>query len=325
MAVGRSQPVLIDGNVVFIKQTYMPDEQGHFTHDHKNAPRDQWTQLQALDLATGKEAWQTTCGVNMGAVPLPMTMPDGRRVMIVGRGGGHSPPEKPEGISMIDATDGSTIWTLELPKFMSTMTFNTYGDHVLVFDAGDHLWVDANSGKIVRRKSFVENIDVRLHDSDTERWFTEARTIEVGKKTRAIIQQSNVLAGRYHYFRSYTQPWLGRVDVVSGKVEHLQLPVQLKRTADSDRDQLLWDAAGMAAATIEQQQKSPRKIAASLTYPAVVVRAQRDEELARAGRDGRCTQQGKWLGASRVASSDRRWRLFVHPGDEWHGLRHPLG
>jgi hypothetical protein len=129
----------------------------------------------------------------------------------------------------------------------------------LVFDAGDHLWVDANSGKIVRRKSFVKDIDVRLHEHDTGRWFTASRTIEIGKKTRAIIQQSNVLAGRYHYFRNYTQPWLGRVDVVSGKVEQLQLPVQLKRTSDSDRDHLLWDSAGMAAATIEQQQKSQRQ------------------------------------------------------------------
>ncbi len=255
MAVGRSQPVLIDGNVVFIKQSYMPDEQGHFSHDHKNAPLKQWTQLQALDIQSGKPVWTSTCGVNMGCVPLPMTLSDGRRVMVVGRGGGHSPPEKPEGVSMVDATDGSTIWTVELPKFMSTMAFHVSGDQVLVFDAGDHLWIDAASGEIRRRVSFITDVDVRFHQNG--RWATEKRSVQLGNKTRAIIQQSNVLAGNYHYFRSYTQPWIGRVHVDTGQVECLQLPVQQRVTGG--KRQWLWDPSGMPADVVAQTKKSLRK------------------------------------------------------------------
>ncbi len=239
MPVGRSQPAIIDDRVVFIKQSYMPDDQGNFTHDHKDAPLEEWTQLQALELATGRDAWSTSCGVNMGCVPLLQTRSDGRRVMVVGRGGGHSPPEKPEGVSMIDVADGSTLWTLPLENFMSTMTFNLYGDDVLVFHGGDHLWVDAMTGKIRRRASIVDDFSVCSHHRGS--WSTSKQSIPEGKKNREIIQQSNVLAGHYHYFRSYTQPWLGRVNVRSGEVEYLQLPVQLRRTPLSDRDELLWD------------------------------------------------------------------------------------
>ncbi len=257
MAVGRSQPTLIQGSVVFIKQTYMPDEGGHFTHEHGNAPLKQWTQLQALDLETGEDRWATNCGANMGCVPLLMSRTDGRKVMVVGRGGGHSPPEKPTGISMIDAADGRTLWTLPLPKFMSTMTYNLVGDDVLVFDGGNHLWVDAYSGKVKRQVSIVKDVAVCLHHADG--WKIEKTQIVNVKKPRSIIQQSNVLAGSYHYFRSYTEPWLGRVDSRSGHVEYLQLPVQMRPGASRLQDELLWGPEDIDVAVLRALKGSRKK------------------------------------------------------------------
>jgi hypothetical protein len=262
MPVGRSQPTIIDDRVVFIKQSYMPDDQGHFTHDHKDAPLEEWTQLHALELATGKHAWTTSCGVNMGSVPLLQTRSDGRRVMVVGRGGGHSPPEKPEGVSMIDAEDGSTLWTLPIENFMSTMTYNLYGDDVLVFHGSDHLWEDAMTGRIRRRESIVDDFSVCSHHQGS--WSTAQQSVPEGKKNREIIQQSNVLAGHYHYFRSYTQPWLGRINVRSGGVEYLQLPVQLRRTPQSDRDELLWDWHAMDPKLVERLRNQKKKPPAEL-------------------------------------------------------------
>jgi acetyl esterase/lipase len=240
MAVGRAQPFLTqDGSIVFIKQTYMPDGKGHFTHEHKDAPVKQWTQLQAVNIKTGKVRWTSQCGSNMGCVPVPHTLSDGRNVILVGRGGGHSPPEKPEGVSMIDARDGSTLWTLALPGFMSTMTLNIANDQALIFHAGDHLWVDTATGKITRRVSFVEDVTVKARID--AKFQTRKETVDIGKKTRAIIQQSNVLVGDYHYFRSYTKPWLGRIHVKTGAVEFLQLPVQIVREPEAT-DIYLWTA-----------------------------------------------------------------------------------
>jgi len=240
MAVGRSQPFLSNDSVVFIRQKYMPDGKGHFTHEHKDAPLDMWTQLQALNLKTGEVTWTSRCGSNMGCIPVPHTLNNGRHVILVGRGGGHSPPEKPEGVSMIDAKDGSTIWTLPLPGFMSTMTLNIHGDSALIFHGGEHLWVDVATGKITRRIPFVEDVPVRVRKID--HYVTELRTTPAGKKKRMIIQQSNILVGDWHYFRHYTQPWLGRIHVPTGKVEYLQLPVQVLREP-SQPERLLWRTA----------------------------------------------------------------------------------
>lgn len=257
MAVGRSQPTLIKGSVVFIKQSYMPDSEGKFTHDHGDAPLEQWTQLQAIDLQTGEDRWATRCGVNMGCVPLLMSRTDGRDVMVVGRGGGHSPPEKPTGISMVDAADGKTLWTRPLPGFMSTMTYSLIGDDVLVFDAGNHLWIDAFSGEVKRQVSIVEGVSVRLHDA--EGWKTAVTNIKNVKKPRSIIQQSNVLAGAYHYFRSYTEPWLGRVDSRTGLVEYLQLPVQMRPGISRQEDELLWGPEDMDVKVVEALMRGKKK------------------------------------------------------------------
>ena len=250
MAVGRSQPFLLNGSVVFTRQKYMPDGKGHFTHEHKNAPRKMWTQLQALDIKTGQVAWTSACGVNMGCVPVPHTLQNGRQVILVGRGGGHSPPETPEGVSLIDATDGSTLWTLPLPGFMSTMTFNIHGDTALIFHGGEHLQVNVATGRITQRVSFVTDVPVRIHADGG--YVTKTRTTPVGKKKRMIIQQSNILVGDWHYFRHYTQPWLGRIHVPGGRVEYLQLPVQLLREPGNP-DRLLWDAAGIPAEWLPQR------------------------------------------------------------------------
>ncbi len=176
---------------------------------------------------------------------------------------------------MVSADDGTTIWTLPLSGFMSTQSFFLAGDQIVFFDKGDHLWVDAITGKISRRESIIGDVLVhrRIDTSglasslgQSTAWRRQKQSIDLNGKKRAIIQHSNVLAGRYHYFRSYTQPWLGRVDVQSGTVEYLQLPVQLQRTKRSE--QLLWTSAEMTANMIAQQiatqRKKPKKLPVQL-------------------------------------------------------------
>ncbi len=237
MAVGRSQPFLVDGRVVYTRQIY-PPVQGNFGHEYKDAPHDQWTQLEALDLQTGKPAWSSECGVNMGAIPVPQRLSDGRQVIVVGRGGGHSPPERPEGVSMVDAANGQTIWTLPLDNFMSTQTYPVVDDCALVFHGPEHLWVDL-SGQVVRRVNFCRDVAVRRQGSDGAWDAVETFAYPQGKG-RAITQQSNLQVGDYHYFRAYKHPYLGRVQLTTGRVEYLQLPVQLIRQPDQ-ADGYVWD------------------------------------------------------------------------------------
>lgn len=262
MAVGRSQPFLLENAVVFIKQTYMPDEHGHFTHEFKDAPVEDWTQLYAIDIADGKDLWKSTCGANMGCVPVPHNLKDGRRGILVGRGGGHSPPEKPEGVSLVDAANGDTIWSLELPGFMSTMTLNVSGGNALIFHDDQHLQVDIETGKITSQSSFLNDVSVCAY-SEGE-WEMRTETLPPPRKKRAIIQQSNVLAGDFHYFRSYSRPYVGRINCTTGKAEYLQLPIQLKRTTNNETDELLWNASQMPTKLVNELKKSKNKPAKSL-------------------------------------------------------------
>ncbi len=240
LTVGRTLPFLHDGKWVFTRQIYPPDPDGNFPHKYKDSPLEMWTQLQALDLTSGEVVWTTKCGVNMGCAILPARTRDGRPVAVVGRGGGHGPPEKPEGISMVDLDNGETLWTLPLEGFMGTMSYRLFGGRVHIFHKGEHLSISEKDGSIVKRINILEDVPVRARGPKGLELRRE--TIKDTGKNRMITQTSNLLVGRWHYFRSYTMPYLGRVDVDAGTVEYIELPLQLRREKGA-KDDYLWYAA----------------------------------------------------------------------------------
>lgn len=236
LSVARGIPFLHDGKFIFTRQIYPPEGDGRFPHKYAEAPEEMWTQLQALDMRTGEITWTSKCGINMGVSVTPQQLSNGRDVVVAGRGGGHGPPEKPNGISLVDLANGATIWTLPLENFNATMSFGIYKDQVQLFHGTNHLSVDAFSGKILKQVSLVNNVSVC-------RWKQSKPThsLETLKKskTRNITQTSNLLVGKWNYFRNYTLPLLGRVNVETNDVEYLELPLQLSRMPGLE-DQFLW-------------------------------------------------------------------------------------
>lgn len=248
LSVGRGVPFLSEGKLVYTRQIYPPTDEGKFPHSYADEGLEMWTQLQALDMKTGKDVWVTTCGLNMGCMILPQKLEDGRAVALVGRGGGHGPPEKPEGVSLVDLSDGSTLWSLPLDGFMSTQSNRIRKNLVHVFHRGLHLSIDALSGKVKSEVSIVEDIPVRRRLGDG--WVSAKETFtKVG--ARALTQGSNLLVGKYHYFRSYTHPYLGRVNVDNGSTEYLELPLQLSR--DSGKDEFFWHVAPQKKGDLEMK------------------------------------------------------------------------
>jgi hypothetical protein len=59
---------------------------------------------------------------------------------------------------------------------------------------------------------------------------------------KPLTLQSNILVGDYHYFRAHHDYLIGRVDVQSGKVEYLQVPVQVQRRP-GESDVVSWTKA----------------------------------------------------------------------------------
>ena len=237
LSVGRTLPFLHDGKVCLTRQVYPPEPNGNFPHKYADSPKEMWTQLIALEAKTGEQAWISECGVNMGNSYLPQKLNDGKSVVVLGRGGGHGPPEKPHGISLVDLADGSTLWTLPIEGFMATMSYRIRNDQVHIFDKGEHVSVDALTGKVAKRVPIVGEVSVRTWNGGDRK--TETVDLKGGKSKRMITQGSNLLVGPWHYFRSYTSPWLGRVNVDSGKLEYLEMPLQLAR-AESGEDRFQW-------------------------------------------------------------------------------------
>ncbi len=262
LTVGRTLPFLHNGCVVLTRQIYPPEPDGNFPHKYKDSPAEKWTQLHAIDLKSGEDRWTTRCGVNMGCAVLPQKRKDGRDVAVVGRGGGHGPPEKPDGISLVDLADGKTLWTLPLDGFMATMSYRIRDNVVHIFHKGEHLSIDAGTGKILQRTSIVDRVAVRrrVHGG----WENAVQSIPAAGN-RMITQTSNLLIGPYHYFRSYTRPWLGRVHVETGEVEYLELPLQVART-EGGKETFQWftPPAGSAKGKDKQALKTQALAANSM-------------------------------------------------------------
>ena len=236
LSVGRGIPFHYNGRLIFTRQIYPPEDDGRFPHKYAESPKEMWTQLQALNMKTGEIEWTTDCGINMGVSVTPQRLSDGRGVVVTGRGGGHGPPEKPNGISLVDLANGATLWTLPLKNFNATMSFGIYKDQVHLFHGTNHISVDTADGKIVKQASLVDSVSVCRWQSGNSRCSLENLK---KSKTRNITQGSNLLVGKWNYFRNYQFPLIGRVNVETGLVEYMEMPIQLSR-ASGQKEKLLW-------------------------------------------------------------------------------------
>ena len=194
----------------------------------------------------GKPIWSTTCGGNIGTQPLPLKLGNGRDAFGVGRGGGHEPPEQPLGVSLVDARDGSEIWKLPIEGYECRQTKPIYKGHALIIVDEEHWWVDIDSGKVSKKGSLSENVSVRMRDRDN--WVTKTMDIETNSRSEHT-DQSNLLVGNYHYFRSYIHNYIGRVNTDTGKVEYLQLPVSMLRKPNK-KDRFIWNESDLKSLSL---------------------------------------------------------------------------
>lgn len=237
----RGSPFLIDNRLIYMQMNWPPDEKGGYPHPKVELPVSEWTQMQAVDFKTGESMWSTKCGGNIGSQPMPLTLPNGKKGFLVGRGGGHTPPEKPLGVSLVDATDGSEIWKLPIDNYECRQTKPIYNGYALIIHDEEHWWVDIESGKVTKKVSLLENVTVRKKKGDG--WVSKSTSLEANPRSEKT-DQSNLLVGYYHYFRSYIYNYLGRVNVNTGIVEYLQLPISMLRQLDCP-DEFIWNESDL--------------------------------------------------------------------------------
>lgn len=236
----QHEPILHNGNAILV-QVPREDLTPEVTTKAGAAPlgrgTEYWTRLQAFDLKTGQREWIAEAGTSCHSTSLIGKTADGETAILTGRGGGHQPPEEPYGISLVDADNGKTIWDLPVQGYAAHQCATWNQNVACLFAGKEHLTVDIQTGTIQNRVSVTEGVTIRRH---TAAGYQTATDQSIRKGRFPLTKQANCLVGDYHYFRAYDEFLIGRVNIRSGKVEYLQVPVQVIRQAGSD-DEVRWE------------------------------------------------------------------------------------
>lgn len=238
----QHEPILHDGKVIVVRVKPSDlDPKVTTKAGAKPLGRDRkyWTWLHAYDMKTGKLVWTGESGTGIHATPLPGKLADGTATIITARGGGHQPPEEPFGISLLKADDGKAIWNLPVKGYASHQNGVSNSEITALFAGKTHHLVDLKNGKISKTSSLSDGVQV-CRRVDGKYLTKTGQTLPFSKKP--ITYQTNLIVGDYHYFRTHKGFYLGRVHLKTGKVEYLEVPVQVVREKGK-KDQTLWTKA----------------------------------------------------------------------------------
>ena len=221
----QCEPILVGDKIITVE--VRNKDAGQQLARHKPvpediSPRDVWTYLHAIDKNSGKVLWVGDAGTCVHNTPMVGQLKDGRWAISHGRGGGHSPLERPYGVSLSLLENGKTLWSRELN---SDCSWNSHWNtqYVFWFEKRNHLVLDTATGEVLRTQSLSEDVD-----------FTDAKTgkresgisLHVGRNM-PLTNQTNIVVGDWHYFLAHDINAIGRVNVETGKTQYLRVPAQV--------------------------------------------------------------------------------------------------
>ena len=216
--------------------------------------KDPWNYLRALDKETGKTLWISDDALTHYNTPMMGNLANGTPVVLQGRGGHHEVPERPEGLSLTSLAKengGETLWRYETPSHaLYVMHFDQKHAYWLGETNGEHRVLNIADGKLVRTQSLIDKVDLRTYDEAAKKHTLQA-DVNLKNLTPPIDVMpawfSNIVVAGHHYFTCFTDAaakrgpayCIGRVNIGSGKVEYLEVPVQVLREQGKP-DEFIW-------------------------------------------------------------------------------------
>jgi outer membrane protein assembly factor BamB len=216
-----------------------------------------WHYLYGLDKKTGKQKWISEDGLTQYNTPGYSTDALGRPTALIGRGGYHDVPELPMGFSMIDLANGKRIWQTGLEGKGDTALNNACFNEnyaVWISEENNRLTVlNSHTGEILQTIDLRSNVDLRVYDPLLGRHVLRADfdLTQLPKSTVFPAWYTNTIVGEHLYFMCFNDDlktplmkrWrdllplhgFARVNLVTGKVEILEVPVHI-----DDRGEYLW-------------------------------------------------------------------------------------
>lgn len=244
----------------FNKQ-FEPMLAGELIYNVEPQEREGWNYLRGIDKLSGKIVWTNEDGTTAYNTPRLGKTADGTMAILHGRGGWHDVPERPVGLSLTDAKTGRSLWrfiadagTENAPTWQALYVMHWDAKFAYWFRMNpeeSHLVIDANSGKLVRTQSLVRGVDYRRWNREAGRYellenvnlreVQDSLPLKAGEVIRVQpAWYANIVVDGYHYFlvsmkhrrngkppkgRAGPAYCVGRVNVETGKVEYLELPV----------------------------------------------------------------------------------------------------
>jgi outer membrane protein assembly factor BamB len=222
---------------------------------NRNSPPDEWPQtfVRAFDKATGEPAWVADSGVSIHNTPAH-GIANGKPAIFFGRGGGHKPPEMPYGFTLasLDAdSPGKTLWQHDSQAGYAFFVTQFDENNAYSFEPGRLCVLNLKTGNVRKTISLNEHVDVRTFDEESRQWQPKLGTtfppvVADGKATTKKkrskphpTNQANIIVNGKCLFMSFSGHCIGRVDIESGKVEYLEVPVQVVRQPNVP-DEFLW-------------------------------------------------------------------------------------
>jgi len=217
-----------------------------------------WNYLHGIDKLTGKTTWVADDASTFYNTAVMGTLPDGTPAVVHGRGGPHGVLETPPGLSMTSLApgkQGKSLWRYQgSGTALYTMSWDEKYAYWFSEPPAETLTVlDVASGKQLHAWSLSKLADIRRWDTATGKYLS-LTGVNVNNTpdweytgTMHVVPDwhSNIAAGGFVWFLAvannndrwgtHTGPphCLGRVNVETGKVEYLELPVGVQRSPNA--------------------------------------------------------------------------------------------
>lgn len=207
-----------------------------------------WHHLVGIDALTGEQLWKSDDALTHYNAPTIVQHESGPAILIA-RGGPHQVPERPVGMSLVQATGkdaGKSLW-----RFEDTRGNHEASLHTMTVDAKYAYWVmkeprsavaliDLATGKELRELPLGKDATVTSYDEADGTWTTtENVTLDLPVSP---ARYSTITANGALYFQCYATAWgktvigppysFGRLDPETGNVSYLEVPTDLITSDD---------------------------------------------------------------------------------------------
>jgi hypothetical protein len=261
----QHEPILFNDTIITLEPLATTDP-GY------QAAQADWNYLRGLDKLTGQTKWIAEDASTFYNTAVFGRFSDGTAAILHGRGGPHSVPERPIGLSMTSLApgmEGKSLWRytpdampggpVDGDTFMALYTMTWDEKYAYWFRNApeeSHLVLDARTGHLLKTQSLIAGVDWRQWDLASGKYVLHAnvdvRTLPDPTYPLASGQvlhvlpnwHSNIVDQGYHYFFTSTNNHrsghapaghsgpphcIGRINVETGKVEYLEVPVGIDR------------------------------------------------------------------------------------------------